>query len=115
MVILQQEPVSFMSLKSSGITKPEDFKGKVLGSAGFAYLESQLLLKKAQLSKKDVTFKRWTFNMDSFYKGDFDVIPIYITNEPDLARSAGMPSILSNHLIIIFTFLVIPYLSLKNI
>ncbi|KLO23134.1 MULTISPECIES: ABC transporter substrate-binding protein [unclassified Marinitoga] len=89
MVIFQEEPVSFMSLKSSGIKTPQDFKGKILGSAGFSYLESQLLLKKAGLSKKDVTFKRWTFNMDSFYKGEFDVIPVYITNEPNLARLAG--------------------------
>lgn len=90
MTIFQQSPTCLISLKGSGITEPEDFKNKVVGVlSDFTYVELQLLLKKVGLTKKDIRMKRWTFNMEAFYKGEYDVVPVYITNEPDLARKAG--------------------------
>ncbi len=90
MVVFQQSPTCIISLKDSGIKEPKDFKGKIIGVLNdYTWIELQLLLAKAGLTKRDIKTKRWTFNMEAFYKGEYDAVPVYITNEPDLAKAAG--------------------------
>ncbi|MEY4722788.1 MAG: hypothetical protein RLZZ324_301 [Candidatus Parcubacteria bacterium] len=85
--VLQQLPEAYASLKSSHITSPADFKGKVLGikegnaSTGIVY---KSLMSRFGLKPSDATFKTLDYSMD--VAGDLvnhraDVIHFYRNDE----------------------------------
>ncbi len=90
MTVFQQSPTCLMTLEKSGIKSPKDFKGKTVGILNdYTYIELKLILKKAGLSIRDIRKVRWTFDLKGFVSGNYDVVPAYRTNEPDIVRSMG--------------------------
>ncbi len=90
MTIFQQSPTCLMTLEKSGIKSPKDFKGKTVGILNdYTYIELKLILKKFGLSVRDVRKVRWTFDLQGFVNGNYDVVPAYRTNEPDVVRNMG--------------------------
>ncbi len=90
MTIFQQSPTCLMTLEKSGIKSPKDFKGKTVGILNdYTYIELKLILKKFGLSIRDIRKVRWTFDLQGFVNGNYDVVPAYRTNEPDVVRNMG--------------------------
>ena len=95
MTIFQQSPTCLMALKSSGIEKPQDFKGKKVGILNdYTYIELKMILAKAGLSIRDIRKVRWTFDLKGFVEGKYDVVPAYRTNEPDVVKNMGYDVVL---------------------
>ncbi len=95
MTVFQQSPTCLMALKSSGIEKPQDFKGKKVGILNdYTYIELKMILAKAGLSIRDIRKVRWTFDLKGFVEGKYDVVPAYRTNEPDVVRNMGYDVVL---------------------
>ena len=95
MTIFQQSPTCLMALKSSGIEKPQDFKGKKVGILNdYTYIELKMILAKAGLSIRDIKKVRWTFDLKGFVEGKYDVVPAYRTNEPDVVKNMGYDVVL---------------------
>ena len=95
MVIFQQSPTCYMALKGSGIKSPKDFAGKKVGLlSDYTMIELKLMLAKAGLSLRDIKRVKWTFDVDGFLQGKYDVVPAYRTNEPDIVRNKGKEPVL---------------------
>ena len=90
MTIFQQSPTCLMTLEKSGIKSPKDFKGKTVGILNdYTDRELKRILKKFGLSVRDIRKVRWTFDLQGFVNGNYDVVPAYRTNEPDVVRNMG--------------------------
>jgi len=89
----QQYPVGIAALKTSGISKPEDLKGKRIGVpvlSGASYIGLIALLNAGGLSEKDVTIDVIGFNqVEALTAGQQDAVVIYVANEPVVLRSKG--------------------------
>jgi NitT/TauT family transport system substrate-binding protein len=88
-----QYPVGIAAMKSSGISKPEDLKGKRIGVpvlSGASYIGLMALLNAGGLSEKDVTIDVIGFNqVEALAAGQEDAVVIYVANEPVVLRSKG--------------------------
>lgn len=86
-------PVGIAALKSSGISKPEDLKGKRIGVpvlSGASYVGMRALLDAGGLTEKDVTIDVIGFNqVEALAAGTEDAVVIYIANEPVQLRAKG--------------------------
>jgi NitT/TauT family transport system substrate-binding protein len=89
----EQYPVGIAALKSTGISKPEDLKGKRIGVpvlSGASYIGLIALLNAGGLSEKDVTIDVIGFNqVEALAAGQEDAVVIYVANEPAVLRSKG--------------------------
>jgi NitT/TauT family transport system substrate-binding protein len=89
----QQYPVGIASMKSSGISKPEDLKGKRIGVpvlSGASYVGLRSLLKAGGLTERDVTLDVIGFNqVEALAVGQEDAVVIYVANEPVELRAKG--------------------------
>ena len=88
--IYQQSPVTFITLKDSGIEKPEDFIGKriTIECGSNAEYPQRAMLKKLDLAKK-ITENCSTYNIDMLLKNQTDVFAGFVTNEPILLELMG--------------------------
>ncbi len=87
--ILQDAPTIFLTLQSSGLASPADFKGKrVMLSPGYQSLPLIALLYKEQVLQ-DINRIETSFDVHSLLKGDTDVFNAYRSNEPYLLQSKG--------------------------
>jgi NitT/TauT family transport system substrate-binding protein len=88
-----QYPVGIAAMKSSGISKPKDLKGKRIGVpvlSGASYIGLMALLNAGGLSEKDVTIDVIGFNqVEALAAGQEDAVVIYVANEPAVLRSKG--------------------------
>jgi NitT/TauT family transport system substrate-binding protein len=83
--IFQRSPTLQVSFKDKNITKPEDFKGKKIGSWGFGN-EAELFagMRKAGIdpdNPSDVSIVPQQFDMNAFVAGDIDAAQAMIYNE----------------------------------
>ena len=75
----------------SGIKTPADFKGRTVGfKAGVVPAELDGLLKNAGLSRDDVKLVSVGFDPREFIERKVDVYPVFLSNEPDTIRKAGV-------------------------
>jgi ABC-type nitrate/sulfonate/bicarbonate transport system substrate-binding protein len=88
----QRGDQAFVTRADSGITKPADFKGHSVGfKAGVVPPELEAMLAGAGLSDKDVQLQAVGYDPRVFTEGKVDVYPVFIDNEPDTIRNAGVP------------------------
>jgi ABC-type nitrate/sulfonate/bicarbonate transport system substrate-binding protein len=79
----QESPVGFVSLKKSGITKIEDFKGKKIGVKFGTDVEPvyRTLLAKVGLNSNEFEEFPVRFDITPLFSGIIDVYPGYLTND----------------------------------
>ncbi len=90
--IYQRYPLSFISLQEKGITHPLDFIGQrfpVLTPGGASIL-FDVLLKKHNIDKRDISFIQTGYNFNRLFTGDVDVWAGYTINEVLVAREKGV-------------------------
>ncbi len=91
--IFRKSPFVLFSLKESGITKVEDFRGKKVGLklGGNEELTYRAMMKKAGLSSSDVQEIPVKFDISLLLAKRIDVWPGYSINEPITAEEKGFP------------------------
>lgn len=91
LAIMQENPVSIVSLKSSGIEKPEDLIGK---KAAISYgtnveIEYRALMRKLNLDMSKVEEFPYKFDMSILWHGTVDFVPGYTVNNPIISKLKG--------------------------
>lgn len=89
-VTAQRSPMCMMSRASANIKTVKDFVGKRVGYNplfDFGYLA---MLKKANVDRKKIKEVRASFSLDPFLQGQADSWPVYVSNEPFVARAKGI-------------------------
>lgn len=88
---LKDSPVGWMTLKTSGITKPEQFVGKKVGAWYGTNSEPTFdaLMAKLNIDTKKITRVGVKFDMNPLYTGQVDVIPVYLNGHPLEAHRQG--------------------------
>ncbi len=83
-------PLVFMSLASSGIQRPQDFRGKKIGVAYSEKLLLMALLRKMKIDPGEVTIVPRSYDFVSLQNGAIDVQAGWLTDELQKARRAGL-------------------------
>ena len=83
-------PLVFMALASSGIQRPQDFRGKKIGVAYSEKLLLMALLRKMQIDPAEVTIVQRPYDFVSLQNGAIDVQAGWLTDELQTARQAGL-------------------------
>jgi ABC-type nitrate/sulfonate/bicarbonate transport system substrate-binding protein len=87
----QRGDQGYVSLADSGIETPADFAGHTVGfKAGVVPAELHALLAGAGLTVEDVELLAVGFDPRVFMEGGVDVYPVFLNNEPDTIRTAGV-------------------------
>lgn len=87
----QRGDQGFVATAASGIDAPEDFAGRSVGfKAGVVPAELHALLATAGLTVDDVNLQGVGFDPRIFIEGEVDVFPVFLNNEPDTIRRAGV-------------------------
>ena len=87
----QRGDQGYVSLADSGIETPADFAGHTVGfKAGVVPAELHALLASAGLTVEDVELLAVGFDPRVFMEGGVDVYPVFLNNEPDTIRTAGV-------------------------
>lgn len=89
--IFQTSPVGFMVHDDSGITGPDDFVGKTVGVFYGDNVETEYraLLAAADIARERVNEVPAQFNLEPFLNRRVDVWPVYVSDQPYLARQHG--------------------------
>jgi ABC-type nitrate/sulfonate/bicarbonate transport system substrate-binding protein len=87
----QRGDQGYVARADSGIRGPADFRGKSVGfKAGVVPAELLAMLRGAGLSASDVSLVSVGFDPRTFIEGQVDVYPVFLNNEPDTIRRAGV-------------------------
>ncbi len=87
----QRGDQGFVARADSGIEGPADFEGRSVGfKAGVVPAELHALLATADLSVDDVRLQAVGFDPRVFIEGQVEVYPVFLNNEPDTIRRAGL-------------------------
>ncbi len=88
---LRQSPAGWMALKSSGITKPQDFVGKKVGAQYGTNIEPTLdaLLAKLSIDPKRLIRVPVKYDVSPLFTGQVNVLPAYLNGQPVQARLEG--------------------------
>jgi putative hydroxymethylpyrimidine transport system substrate-binding protein len=88
----QRGDQGFVARADSGIALPASFRGRSIGfKAGVVPAELLALLNGAGMSTSDVRLQGVGFDPRVFIEGGVDVFPVFLSNEPDTIRRAGVP------------------------
>ena len=87
----QRGDQGFVVLADSGIEAPADFEGRSVGfKGGVVPAELLALLATADLGPGDVQLQAVGFDERVFIEGEVDVFPVFLNNEPNRIRNAGV-------------------------
>lgn len=87
----QRGDQGFVTRADSGIDEPADFAGRRVGfKSGVVPAELHALLGTAGLTVDDVQLQEVGFDPRVFMEGAVDVYPVFLGNEPDTIRRAGL-------------------------
>ena len=87
----QRGDQGFVVRADSGIASPADFRGRSVGfKAGVVPAELHALLATAGLTVDDVRLQAVGFDPRVFIEGQVEVYPVFLDNEPDTIRRAGV-------------------------
>ncbi len=91
MVDFQHSPTGFMVHKSSGITSPRQFAGHVVGVnfGSNTQIEFDAMMAKLHVPLSSMHQVASTFSLSPFLQKKVAVWPVFVTDEPQLARAAG--------------------------
>jgi len=83
--------VGFISLKSSGITTPQDFIDKKVGTLPGTDKHSiyEAMMAAAKVPRVGINEIATQFNMALLFNKEVDVLPAFISNQPIIARHKG--------------------------
>ncbi len=92
----QQFPVGVVALKDKNITRPEDLRGKKIGTPvlyGASYIGFRALLEAGGLTEQDLgQLETIGFNqVEALSTGQVEAAVVYIANEPAQLEAAGFP------------------------
>ena len=88
----QRGDQGFVVRADSGIETPADFAGRSIGfKAGVVPAELLALLASADLEADDVDLQAVGFDERIFIAGEVEVFPVFLSNEPNRIRNAGVP------------------------
>ena len=88
----QRGDQGYVARADSGIKGPADFKGRTVGfKAGVVPAELDGMLKNVGLTRNDVKLVSVGFDPREFIERKVDVYPVFLGNEPDTIRKAGLP------------------------
>jgi ABC-type nitrate/sulfonate/bicarbonate transport system substrate-binding protein len=88
----QRGDQGFVARADSGIEGPSDFAGRSVGfKAGVVPAELLALLATEGLDEDDVNLQAVGFDERVFIEGEVEVFPVFLSNEPDSIRKAGVP------------------------
>jgi NitT/TauT family transport system substrate-binding protein len=82
--------VVYVALPQSGITRPQDFRGKKVGVAYSERLPLMAMLRKLGVDPAGVSIIERPYDFDSLKKGELDVQACWLTNELVNARETGL-------------------------
>jgi ABC-type nitrate/sulfonate/bicarbonate transport system substrate-binding protein len=88
-LIGQRGQQAFAALSSSGITKIEDWEGRIIGYKGTPPPDLLALLAIAGLNPSQVDLVNVGFDPRTLSEGQVDVYPVFKSNEPYLLRDWG--------------------------
>jgi len=87
----QRGDQGYVARADSGIKTPADFKGRTVGfKAGVVPAELEGMLRNAGLTRDDVKLVSVGFDPREFIEKKVDVYPVFLGNEPDTIRKAGV-------------------------
>ena len=87
----QRGDQGFVTTVESGIETPADFAGRSVGfKAGVVPAELHALLATAGLTVDDVNLQAVGFDPRIFIEGEVEIFPVFLSNEPDTIRNAGV-------------------------
>lgn len=87
----QRGDQGFVVHADSGIVTPADFAGRSIGfKAGVVPAELLALLATANLEADDVNLQGVGFDERIFIEGAVDIFPVFLNNEPNRIRNAGV-------------------------
>ncbi len=87
----QRGDQGFVVRADAGIASPADFRGRSVGfKAGVVPAELHALLATAGLTVDDVRLQAVGFDPRVFIEGQVEVYPVFLDNEPDTIRRAGV-------------------------
>ena len=88
----QRGDQGFVVRADSGIETPADFAGRSIGfKAGVVPAELLALLASADLEADDIDLQAVGFDERIFIAGEVEVFPVFLSNEPNRIRNAGVP------------------------
>jgi NitT/TauT family transport system substrate-binding protein len=83
-------PLGFAALATSGITRLEDFRGKTVALPYSSKAPLSAMLRKMNVDPDEVKFLDFTEDFEKLKKGEIDVMAVWIVNELQAARRAGL-------------------------
>jgi len=88
---LRRSPAGWMALRRSGISRPQQFVGKRVGAQYGTNIEPTLdaLLAKLGVDPRSLMRVPVRYDLAPFYSRRVDVMPVYLTGQPILARMQG--------------------------
>jgi ABC-type nitrate/sulfonate/bicarbonate transport system substrate-binding protein len=87
----QRGDQGYVARADSGIAGPADFAGRSVGfKAGVVPSELIAMLATAGLTEQDIELVSVGFDPRVFIEGQVDVYPVFLNNEPDTIRRAGV-------------------------
>lgn len=87
----QRGDQGYVTRADAGIETPEDFGGRSVGfKAGVVPAELHGLLRTAGMTVDDVDLQSVGFDPRIFIEGGVDVYPVFLNNEPNVIRNAGV-------------------------
>lgn len=90
----QKHPGGVMALADSGINSLEDFVGKTIGfQEGGPWMLTKAMLEKNGIDPDSMKQVSVGFDLTPLYNGDIDLITVYATNEPLIAKEAGFETV----------------------
>ena len=88
--IYRIHPLGFAALASSGITRVEDFRGKTVALPYSSKAPLSAMLRKMDVDPDDMKLLDYTEDFEKLKKGEIDIMAVWIVNELQTARRAGL-------------------------